>query len=423
MYSILHIDSSKIYRKILKEILEKYDKKYYSAEGIEGAWKRLNKNEINLIVMALNFIDGDEEKFIEELQKSKFSDIPIIIITSEDSLEIREKMFQLGVVDYINKKELSIERIEKYIKKIDLKKQNINEIQKRKIAVLDDSKLELKIIKNIFKINQICNVDYYISPSEFLKSEKKYDLYLIDLVMPKYSGEEIIFEIRKRSKTAIIIAISAIKNYKSISNILYAGANDYLIKPFAIEVFMARIDSSFKRLFLIEELQEKNSKLKKMVKTDGLTNLYNHKFIYEELTREIKKGIRYKEILSIIMFDIDHFKSVNDIHGHQMGDKVLKEVAKKIQETFRDIDIIGRYGGEEFLIILPKTNKENAFGVAERCRKEIEKISFNLVKKLKISISGGIKEWKDESALELVNRADKLLYLAKENGRNRIEGK
>jgi len=162
-------------------------------------------------------------------------------------------------------------------------------------------------------------------------------------------------------------------------------------------------------------------KLKKLVKIDGLTNLYNHNSIYEELSKEIKRCKKYNDELSIIMFDIDYFKKVNDEYGHQMGDEVLRTVAKKMKKIFRESDFIGRYGGEEFLVILPRTVKIDAFKVAERCRKIIETIEFPSEKKLHIRISGGLKEWKSESALKLVNEADKLLYLAKYNGRNRIE--
>jgi len=162
-------------------------------------------------------------------------------------------------------------------------------------------------------------------------------------------------------------------------------------------------------------------KLKKMVKIDGLTNLYNHNSIYEELSKEVKRCRRYKEDLSVIMFDIDYFKKVNDKYGHQVGDEVLRTVAKNLKEVFRESDLIGRYGGEEFLVVLPKTIKIDAFKVAERCRKIIEKIEFPSEKSLHINISGGIKEWKNGSVLELVNEADKLLYSAKERGRNRIE--
>jgi diguanylate cyclase (GGDEF)-like protein len=119
------------------------------------------------------------------------------------------------------------------------------------------------------------------------------------------------------------------------------------------------------------------------------------------------------------MLDIDHFKKVNDTYGHQAGDKILVKVCKITKFNLREVDILGRYGGEEFMVILPNNNIHNGYLVAERIRKSIEK--QNHIKDLKVTISGGIVELKEENGKELVEKADNLLYKAKRNGRNRIE--
>ncbi len=169
----------------------------------------------------------------------------------------------------------------------------------------------------------------------------------------------------------------------------------------------------------LNQLEEKNKMLDKITKTDGLTQLYNHKYIYERLEQEILKAKSFEKGLSIIMFDIDHFKHVNDTYGHQEGDLVIIAVANTLKTQCRKYDILGRYGGEEFLAILPNTNLEGAMLTAERIRKRIELLEFD--SGIKITISGGIAEYSNENALTLVKKADNLLYVAKESGRNRIE--
>lgn len=172
----------------------------------------------------------------------------------------------------------------------------------------------------------------------------------------------------------------------------------------------------------ITDLEVSYQKMKKMAVTDGLTQIYDHNHIYQKLEEEIDKSNRYGNLLSIIMFDIDNFKLINDSYGHQTGDCVLIQVSRSIKKSIRKIDIPGRYGGEEFLVVLPQINLENAFITAERIRKVIESLHFKVSGiPIKITISGGVASLHGETALQLVEKADKLLYKAKEKGRNRIE--
>lgn len=170
----------------------------------------------------------------------------------------------------------------------------------------------------------------------------------------------------------------------------------------------------------ITELMEANLKLKEMAITDGLTQLYNHKHSYYKLEEEITRATRYGNRLSVIMFDIDHFKAINDTYGHQTGDKTLIKISQLIKNNLRDIDHIGRYGGEEFIVILPQTGLDNAYITAERIRRAIESTRFE-AGKIRITICGGVVEFKKENALILIGKAEELLFKAKQKGRNRIE--
>ncbi len=176
---------------------------------------------------------------------------------------------------------------------------------------------------------------------------------------------------------------------------------------------------------LARELKEANEKLRSMAFEDGLTRLFNRRYFEEHLEREISRVDRYSHFLSLIMIDIDHFKQVNDIHGHQQGDTVLRAVADVLNNSIRRPDIAARYGGEEFSIILPETDLKGALVLAERIRQYIEELEIDIdTQILKVTISLGItsyspsKEKKDKS--EIIEAADKALYNSKKTGRNKL---
>jgi len=156
---------------------------------------------------------------------------------------------------------------------------------------------------------------------------------------------------------------------------------------------------------------------------DGLTQIYNARYLYEALEREIIRGRRHERDLSILMFDIDHFKRINDVHGHLAGDFVLKELARIVQQRIRRDEVFARYGGEEFSIILPETSLDGAVSLAETLRQKVEEHTFAFQAdaiKVTISIGAATLDEADKVANDLIKRADELLYQAKNSGRNRV---
>ncbi|HHT9136321.1 MAG TPA: sensor domain-containing diguanylate cyclase [Candidatus Wunengus sp. YC60] len=169
-----------------------------------------------------------------------------------------------------------------------------------------------------------------------------------------------------------------------------------------------------------KELEELNKALEKQAITDALTEVYNRQKFHEMLTQEAKESRRYNTNLSLIMFDIDHFKLVNDTHGHQAGDAVLKEMAKLIGENIRDADLLARYGGEEFMILTSHTDRESAFALAEKLREKVRTAKFDGV--LHITCSFGVTQFHDRDTIDsFLKRIDDALYKAKNNGRDRVE--
>lgn len=181
-----------------------------------------------------------------------------------------------------------------------------------------------------------------------------------------------------------------------------------------------RILAQEERERLIRDLRTTNKELKKLSVTDSLTGISNRGYIIERFIGEVRKAERYRVDLSIILLDIDKFKTLNDTYGHPFGDQVLRMVSNTIKSSIREIDLVGRYGGEEFLVILPNTNIEQGFLLAERVRKNIELLTWDH-ENLVVTISGGVAQYFGESENALLKYSDDLLYRAKSKGRNRIE--
>lgn len=167
-----------------------------------------------------------------------------------------------------------------------------------------------------------------------------------------------------------------------------------------------------------ERVKQYSQHLEEIAITDGQTGLLNHRFVFRRLEEEIAKARRYQRKLSIIMLDIDHFKILNDTKGHQYGDYVLSKIADILKSGVRTTDSIGRYGGEEFLIICPETGLAEVYLLGNRLRTKIEHESFR--RDVKVTISGGVAELYNDTAVQLVEKADRCLYTAKHMGRNRI---
>ncbi len=174
-----------------------------------------------------------------------------------------------------------------------------------------------------------------------------------------------------------------------------------------------------------KELKKMNKKLRNMASRDGLTGLYNHKYFQDALNKELSRAIRYGRPFSLIMFDLDHFKKVNDTHGHRIGDTVLKKVGETTRKTVRVNDTVARYGGEEFVIILPETDLKGAAVLAERLRQKIKKMKIvESSKEIRITISLGVATYLPGDQItnrtQILDAADAALYHAKNNGRNRF---
>jgi diguanylate cyclase (GGDEF)-like protein len=251
----------------------------------------------------------------------------------------------------------------------------------------------------------------------FLKN-KSVDLIITDYEMPNLDGLGLLKEIRKEKDKNIlpIIALSSINNSAVVSRFLKNGANDYLTKPYSKDELMCRVNNAITNKELYEEI-------KQIATIDPLTKVYNRNYFYEASEQIFANAKRYNEDLSVAILDIDHFKKINDTYGHDVGDIVLKSVAKKMKKRLRGSDLLVRYGGEEFIILLPNTSLKKSFIAMEGLRETISKNKVEIDgEKIVVTVSIGISDIKDTNSLdEAIKRADLKLYKAKNNGRDRVE--
>jgi two-component system cell cycle response regulator len=273
------------------------------------------------------------------------------------------------------------------------------------------------------------------------------DLILLDVMMPKMDGMEVVRRLKANKNLPFIPVImqTALDSTENKVEGLDAGADDYITKPINFAELEARVNSllRFKKLqseleatnVLLaaanaelsakkEELSEANDKLRRISLTDGLTDIDNRRCLEDRLHEMWQHSLRLHDPIALIMCDIDKFKSVNDNFGHQAGDSVLKEVAQLLKGEAREIDRVGRYGGEEFLLILPGTVLDAAVTFAERLREKVDRHTFTYSGgTLTRTISCGVAAAphplvNDQEAL--LRAADDALYVAKETGRNRV---
>lgn len=418
--TILHLDRSKFFQKVVKEAGKLESVEYHSAVSKEEAWVCLRKTKVDLILTGQELEDGSIVPLLKELEKSDFFHIPVIVITSNDSLDIREKFFNLGVVDFIPKAGFSPAKLKEQLDYFKAQDEMALSLTKAPFAVLDDSKLSQNVVTSILKFYGIEQIDVYSDPQDLLDSNKVYHVYFVDLILPGMSGERIVREIRRRYPHRVIIVISSLEKYNTIVHVLESGADDYIIKPFDGRLLMARLKTNFRHFLATGELKKQSDQLKKMAVTDGLTGCRNHRYLMRRLESEVDRAERHHHRLSLLMLDLDKFKVVNDTYGHGVGDQVLKYLSKIFMDNCRNHDVFGRFGGEEFLLILPDTDLKGALGISERLRERFVENPMEGMDKA-VTFSGGLVEWRGENFKDLLKRADELLYCAKNEGRNRIK--
>lgn len=290
-----------------------------------------------------------------------------------------------------------------------------------KVLVVDDSRLNIRYMTDILQQEgyEVYSLSSGLHVVE-MAHEIKPDIILLDIVMPEIDGFEVCRRLKENFeiKDIPVVMVTAKTNSQDMKKALDLGAFDYIKKPLDEDEVLARVQSALR-------FKKYLDKLKVMATKDGLTGLYNHALLMELLEKELARNERSGIGTTFVMIDADHFKRINDQYGHLAGDNLLKQLAKILLDSVRVVDIVGRYGGEEFGIIIRESDESMSYAICERIRRIIETYDFTHDdNKFNITVSFGIYHKPHGECidhLEVVRRADMALYKAKNNGRNRVE--
>ena len=262
---------------------------------------------------------------------------------------------------------------------------------------------------------------------EILQGDNPPSLAILDWMMPGMTGLEVCRNVRKRAREpyTYILLLTAKSLRGDLIEGMESGADDYVTKPFDHHELKVRLRAGTRLVELQSELLSTREALREQATKDSLTCVWNRSSILDIFDRELARSLREAGPVGVVLLDLDHFKSINDTHGHFAGDAVLQEAAWRMRDSVRPYDSVGRYGGEEFLILLPGCDEQSTCAQAERMRSSLAK-KLLVVNDVKLTLTGSFGctsavPGHAVTAEALIRRADEALYLAKRLGRNRVK--
>ncbi|MDP8260234.1 MAG: diguanylate cyclase [Candidatus Gygaella obscura] len=296
---------------------------------------------------------------------------------------------------------------------------------KANVLVVDDEEVSRSLLNDF-----LGDIGYRVQTAENgevalnIVKTNHLDLIITDMRMPGMSGLELIRSVHQINDEVCFIVITGYSSIETAIAAIREGAYDYISKPYNLDEMKIIIERAIERQNLLRDSKEKEY-YRELSILDGLTQVYNHRYFHELITREINRGARYPQSFGLMMLDLDNFKGFNDSYGHLAGDCALREVAQAITSSLRKVDLVCRYGGEEFVAIMPHTNRDGAKIACERVRNAVE---IALIKDEKgdeigkITASIGLASFPENGQTKenIIKSADIALYEAKNQGKNRV---
>lgn len=399
-----------------------------AANGQEGVEQFKQNPDIDLIITDINMPKLGGLEMCEEIQQIN-KDIPIVITSAHNDPDFLKKAIDIGVDAYAMKPVDLYQLLECMVKAIE-------PIYLRKQLQEINSSLENKVEEGIKQIKLILdsqdNIVVVTDGAKISQVNKKFlDFFKIDCLDEFLKDNQCIFNFFKQEENFFSCPnatidetwIDALKKLPEISRVVKIENCNGDERIFTIKIHEYEAESMHYVISFtdITEIKQKSNLLEYQANHDQLTGLYNRQKFQSIFSKEINRTLRYKDELSLIMFDIDFFKIINDTFGHEVGDKVLCDVSKVLQNSIRQSDSAVRWGGEEFIILLPETSLENATAVAHKIKENLELFSFEYMNDRDVTASFGVTQLNSsDSDTTFINRADQALYEAKRQGRNRI---
>jgi len=410
MERILIVEDNKALAKVIsKRIKESLDFEVDIAYCLKEAKLFLKRYTYFLALLDLKLPDDSDGEVVDYVLSK---DTKVIVLSGNIDKEFRMKMLEKDIIDYINKS--GVHDLHYVVQSI----QRLQKNQLHKVLVVDDSilfrKQMFKMLENL--LFTVFTAKHGEEALEIIAEHPDISLVITDYHMPKMDGFKLTQEIRQiyKKEDLSIIALSSNSDSEINAMFLKHGANDYITKPFSKEEFSCRINN------IVEALENLNI-VTNNANRDFLTGLYNRRYFFTNMNEYIENN-EEQQNYAIAMVDIDFFKKINDTHGHDNGDKVIVALANILTSNTNQHDIVSRFGGEEFCIILKDIDKNKAEDILNRLRETVENTMVYTDKNEKISftISTGAVMNSEKSLNDSIVDADAMLYQAKETGRNKV---
>jgi two-component system cell cycle response regulator len=437
----------------VKLLEAKLSSEYYEVvtayNGLE-ALEKVEQESPDIILLDVMMPGMDGFEVCSRIKKNpKFSHIPVVMVTALTDTEDKVRGLEAGADDFLSKpindtalmaRVRSLVRLKMTLDEwrvrentaeqlgvVDESSQLMNlDTQDGHILVIEDKEFEQrKISDSLGDIS--AQLDVCSSGAAALKKleEHNYEVVLVSLNLSHEDGLRLCsqFKSNEKSRTVPIVMMASEDDMPKIVHGLDMGAHDYILRPLDRNELVARVRTQIRRRRFQVKLHSTYETSLSMALTDALTGLHNRRYLEVHLEKLIEKNTQTRKVLAVMLLDIDHFKAVNDTYGHSIGDEILKQFATRLKANLRSFDLVVRYGGEEFVVILPDVTEERAHMVADRIRRSIAHTPFPCdvpdgALNITTSIGGIIIRSRIHPVQSILERADKCLYQAKEEGRN-----
>lgn len=421
--NILIVEPSKIYQQSLKRMFASYATHIFICDSGDEALKIYCTTSIDLVCSSFYLVDMDGTTFVSNIRELKWGKtVPVLLITSKENPETTIQSMHDGVTEVFQKNNLKA--VEKYLHTYAQHAKHHANLSGNILFINPDHQ-EAKMICSFFHNTNLKFVHFTnAEDAANMARAAEFDLVITNLIFNEaMSGMALIREIRhinERMNRVPILAITSNVNTSQKIELLRAGANDIVQKPILLEELSIRLKNLLQTKKLFDTVESQKVQLQKMAFTDPLTKLYNRHYLLEIVDRIFNEAIRHNYPVTMLVIDLDHFKIINDTYGHATGDAVLQGIAELLQKSFRTSDIPIRYGGEEFIVLLPHCNSEEGLKMAESLRQQIEVLNpAAIAVTASIGVSSTYQQ-QDINYQDLFRAADQSMYKAKNNGRNNV---
>ncbi|MDE1972010.1 MAG: PleD family two-component system response regulator [Hyphomicrobiales bacterium] len=410
-----------------------------------------DRAECDLVLLDVMMPDLDGFEVCRRLKTSPATHhIPVVMVTALDQPSDKVRGLEAGADDFLTKpiaelaliaRVRSLARLKMVTDELRMRVMTSHEIgiespereavadtgRSGRVLIVDDRPSSYERIASTLATEQAVEIEADPNEALFRAAEGNYDLIIVSLGLENFDALRLCSQIRSldRTRNVPILAVTEPDNSARMLRGLEIGVNDYLTRPIDKNELLARVRSQVRKRRYTERLRDNVQISIEMAITDGLTGLFNRRYMENHLGTLIEQAAARGKPLAVMVLDIDYFKSINDTYGHDAGDDVLRDFALRVKRSIRGIDLACRVGGEEFVVVMPETDMAVAAMVAERLRRRIASEPFSISQgsqSLPVTLSIGIAALRgqDDNAAALIKRADQALYRAKRDGRNRV---